>query len=273
MNRFLLFVLFAFGMSLATTAQELQAMTFNIRYDNPEDPLLWQDRRDEVAKAMYFHDIIGVQEALVNQVEDLADRLPRHDWYGVGRDDGGNAGEFAPVFYNSDKFQLIKGETLWLSSSISQPGSIGWDAHLPRIATVAILMHKESRKTLRVINTHFSHVGEEARINAAWIVRAYSTSASEDHVMVMGDFNVEEEDAVYSILHESPLADSYHSTSMRCRKKLYTYYGFKPDGGVKARIDYIFTDLEKISWSCVDEQVKWGFYISDHIPYFIAFKL
>ena len=258
---------------IAGYGQELQVMSFNIRYDNDSDPLLWENRKDEVASTILFHDIIGVQEALHHQVMDIADRLPAHDWYGVGRDDGKAQGEYAPIFYNTQKFELVRGETIWLSETPTIPGSVGWDAQLPRIATVAILIHKETRKTIRVVNTHFSHVGEDARLNASWLIRGYATSASQDHVIVLGDFNVEEEDPAYAVLNQEPLIDSYYSSATRCRPKYFTYAGFDPNENQKKRIDHIFSNIETISWICIDEQIKWGFYISDHLPVFIVFNL
>lgn len=65
-------------------------MSFNIRYDNPEDSLdNWRYRKDRVANAIHFYDvdILGTQEVLHNQLEDLKLRLPEYGVVGVGRED------------------------------------------------------------------------------------------------------------------------------------------------------------------------------------------
>ena len=65
----------AFGMVKADVhAQanaELSVCTFNVRYDNPNDTIKWHERRNEVASAIRYFDIAGVQEALRNQYDDL----------------------------------------------------------------------------------------------------------------------------------------------------------------------------------------------------------
>ena len=78
------------------SGESLRIMTFNIRYDGPRDELNpWRIRRDPVARTIAFFktDIVGLQETLVSQIEDLEQRLPGYSWTGVGRDDGKDEGE------------------------------------------------------------------------------------------------------------------------------------------------------------------------------------
>ena len=108
--------------------------TFNIRYDNPNDPLTWVERRDEVAKIVGFYDIVGIQEALPHQVQDLAQRLPWMSHVGLGRDaDGG--GEACPIFFNSANWELLHSEILWLARDWRTPGAVHPAADLPRTVT------------------------------------------------------------------------------------------------------------------------------------------
>ena len=95
-------------------ATKLNVMTFNMRYDNPEDgENNWQYRRERVARVIESNgvDIFGAQELLVNQLNDLKGLLPEYDEVGVGREDGREAGEFNPVFYRRDRTALANG---WL---------------------------------------------------------------------------------------------------------------------------------------------------------------
>lgn len=259
--------------SWCAQGQEVQVMTFNIRYDHPGDPLVWDDRKFEVAQSMFFHDIIGIQEGLKHQVEFIDNQLPLHEWYGVGRDDGKEGGEYAAVFYNTQKFDFVHGETIWLSPHPQMIGSVGWDAVLPRTASIVILMHRSSGKTLRIINTHFSHLGDEARLFSAWLLRGYASLATEDHVIIMGDFNDTPDTPSYKVLASEPYTDSYFKSGLRCRQDFTTYSTFYPDESYLWRIDHIFTNLDRVNWICAEETIKWGYYISDHLPLFISFDL
>lgn len=76
--------------------------------------------------------IIGFQEVLHNQLLDLQALLPGYVSVGVGRDDGKEGGEYAPVFWDKERFELVRWKTIWLSPTPDQPGSIGWDAVCPK---------------------------------------------------------------------------------------------------------------------------------------------
>lgn len=113
-------------------------MTFNIRYNNPEDSLnSWPYRKNIAASQVTFFDvdILGVQEALYDQMVDLQQRLPQYKYAGVGRDDGKTNGEFSAIFYDTTRLLCLKNSTFWLSQKPDSAGSNGWDAALPRIVT------------------------------------------------------------------------------------------------------------------------------------------
>lgn len=265
--------LFCLGFAVIGYGQEVNVMTFNVKYDSPQDPLLWQDRKDEVVDVARYQDIIGFQEVLHNQLMDLKEGLPGFAYCGVGRDDGKMAGEYCPIFYQSSKYQMIHWETIWLSQDFREPGSIGWDAEMPRIATIALLMHKETGTSFRVINTHFSHRGDDARRNAALLLRGWIGLSGQDINIIMGDFNSLPTEPAYVILNEAPLEDAFTASRTRCRTDYSTYNTFKPEAAVMMRIDHIFTDAPKIVWVCVEERIKDGFNISDHSPVFMIVRL
>ena len=185
------------GQATAADAEPLRVMTFNIRYDNPQDGLdIWANRKDKVASMvrLYAADIVGMQEAQRNQIDDLAERLPKYKWFGVGRQDGKDAGEFTPIFYRPDRLELLDQQTFWLSPTPDQAGSRGWDAALPRIATWAkfgSLAGSDNAKTeFYVFNTHFDHLGVVARLESAKLLRAKVAEIAGDHPAVLiGDFN------------------------------------------------------------------------------------
>lgn len=73
---------------------------------------------------------------LKNQLEDLQTLLgPSYAHVGVGRDDGQTKGEYSPIFYDSDKFEQVDWDTIWLSPTPGRVGSKGWDAVSPQTYT------------------------------------------------------------------------------------------------------------------------------------------
>ena len=147
--------------------------TFNIRYDNPGDSLnSWKYRKDRVCEFIREKqpDVLGMQEVLHHQLEDLLAGLPDYAYVGVGREDGKTQGEYAPVFYRKDKYDLLDSNTFWLSEHPDSVGKLGWDAACTRVATWAKLKEKSTGKEFLMVNTHFDHVGTEARRNSALLI-------------------------------------------------------------------------------------------------------
>lgn len=252
---------------------ELAVMTFNIRYDNPGDPITWEQRKETVFGAVGWFDLLGFQEALSHQVADLAAALPHHEFYGVGREDGERGGEFCPIFWRRSRFERVHAETLWLSPAPREVGSVGWDAVLPRIATMVVLHDKQTGKVFRVINTHFSHVGEVAREASAQMLSMRMAGSSADVNLLLGDLNAEPGSAALAALTGGRMADAYSAADKRCRDRIGTFTGF-PTSGLSAapRIDHILVDGGEILWYCTEEKILDGFYMSDHLPVYIALK-
>ena len=245
---------------------EWSLATFNIRYDNPSDPLTWELRRDEVAKIVGFYDIVGLQEALPNQIQDIADRLPWMTHIGVGRDADGT-GEACPIFYNPGNWELLHDETLWLAPDWKTPGAVGWSADLPRIVTMAWFHHRATGKRIRVYNTHWSHVSETAREASGELIAALDALHKVDATVVLGDFNEEAEGAGRQALVAAGFADTYDEVRMRCRKSFPSYTTFRPEGSSGGpKIDAIYVKGLKTQWTCVDEVIVKDFFISDHLP-------
>lgn len=261
---------------LGQSKTEFSVGTYNVRYDNPEDTLVWQDRKVEVARAVGYFDLIAIQEALPNQYDDLKSNLHKHDSFGFGRDaDGG--GEACPVFWNRDRFDFLNGEVRWLSIEANAPGSIGWDADLPRICTIVVLFDRQRQQTIRVLNSHWSHVGSEARMNSAALIAGWSgwENDSDELVVVCGDFNAEpDSQEIENLKSSAELEDTYFQTKYRCRKDFGTFTSFLPENLANSkRIDYIlFRGDVSVEWVCADEHIKYGVYISDHMPYHAVFK-
>src|SRR5690554_2913155 len=99
-------------------AQPINIISFNIRFNNPGDgENAWPNRIDMATGLLRFHDadIFGLQEALIGQIRDIQQQLPDYGWFGVGRNDGKEGGEFTPLFYKKNCFNLLDNNTFWLS--------------------------------------------------------------------------------------------------------------------------------------------------------------
>lgn len=257
-------------------AQTVNVMTWNIRFNNPRDGVnAWPNRKDWLAEIIVSNkiDIAGFQEVLVDQYDDLKQRLTEMDAYGVGRDDGQAAGEFAPIFFRRDRFELQAKSTLWLSPTPEVVGSKGWDAALPRIASWVKLRDRQSKRSLVVINTHFDHRGAEARTESAQMLAKLVREKFADlPVILTGDLNTRPNTAPYLALvgevRSNPplLFDSYVHSAAKPEGPHSTWNGFKaivPD----QRIDFIFTtqSIKALRVRILDDQ-RDGRFPSDHLP-------
>lgn len=229
-------------------APELRVMSFNIRYDNPGDgPDAWPLRKELVTGLIDYHrpDVLGLQEALRHQIDDLQQALPDFAWYGIGRSDGRNAGEFAPIFYNRHRFIAAQHGTFWLSETPTDTGSVGWDAALERIATWMILRDYASGRRFFVLNTHFDHQGAAARLNSARLIKQQlAVLATDLPIVVLGDFNCEPGSAPYQTLTDST-SPRLHDARFIAARGHYgpegTFTGFRHEANPPPRIDFIFT--------------------------------
>jgi len=168
MNRsasFLIGCLLGFSLTLPVSVtgsvsdtNHLKVMTFNIRYDNPSDGVFsWSNRKELVFDLIRDEnpDIVGFQEVLESQANELEKALPGYSWYGVGREDGIHKGEFAPVFYRTDRFTSVSEETFWLSETPGIPGSMSWGTACTRICSLVRLQDHVTGTCLYIFNTHF----------------------------------------------------------------------------------------------------------------------
>jgi len=251
-----------------------RVMTFNIRYDNPDDgENAWPNRRELVLDVIRTKrpDLLGVQEALKAQTVDLCEGLPDYEFVGVGRDDGREKGEFSPILYRRDRFMHVRSGTIWLSETPEHAGSVGWDAALPRIATWVTLRCRENPLIdVTVINTHFDHRGERARLESARLLRNTAESLGGVPLIVMGDFNAPPGSPPHGALTgdrrpEFALIDGYANLHPDAPNP-GTFNGFRraEDSG---RIDWILHSRRFRATSAeVDRRSEGGRFPSDHFP-------
>jgi endonuclease/exonuclease/phosphatase family metal-dependent hydrolase len=265
-----------------SNSNSLRMMTYNIRFDNPAEGVhAWPNRKELVASVIRFHkaDIIGVQEALEYQIQDLMELLPGYDWVGVGRNEDGG-GEFSAILYRSSVVAVKAAQTFWLSESPDEPGSKSWDSSLPRIATWAHFVTSSDGRELFVLNTHFDHRGEQARLESARLLKEQvSKLANGLPVIVMGDLNATSEQPPLVLLSDTPLSDGrslrdgfFHSIVPH-HGPASTWTGFTKIAADR-RIDYIFASEDlPIHYHAILTDKLEDRYPSDHLPVLVEVEL
>jgi len=247
-------------------------MTYNIRYDNPNDGNnRWDNRKELIVNQIneIKPDIIGTQEGLSNQIVYLKKELQSYNFVGIGREDGKDKGEFAAIFYRKDRFKVIADSTFWLSSAPEKP-SIGWDAALERICTYALLEDLKTKKRVWVLNTHFDHIGKIARRESSNLILAKIDQLSKENsypVILTGDFNATDTDEPIVVL-KTKMFDTFNLLTGKNNNPQATFNGFKVNEPAKERIDYIFVNRRKAkvkSHKTLNALID-NRYPSDHFP-------
>lgn len=252
--------------------------TFNIRLDTPVDSLnRWGYRMERAAQFIKDAqlDVVGTQEVLHSQFEDLKRMLPEFEGVGVARDDGKTKGEYSSVFYRKDVFDALDSGTFWLSEYPDSVGLKGWDAACVRVATWAKLQHRETGKIVMAVNTHFDHVGVEARKQSALlIIRKIKEIVGDRAAVLTGDFNVTDQSDAYQTIttNEFVLKDA-HKIAEKVSGVNYTFHNFTRQPLEKrSKIDFIFvTPHIRVLSSDIPQEVE-GALLSDHNPQWIEME-
>jgi endonuclease/exonuclease/phosphatase family metal-dependent hydrolase len=274
----LLFVLFAWVGRVAFGRWQragLVAASYNIRYDNPGDGIhQWSLRKERLVRELMAQQpgVIGMQEVLHSQLQALRQLMPaRYQWVGVGRDDGGEAGEYAPIGYDHLQFKLLQQGVFWLSETPERP-SKGWDAALPRICTWVQLESVRGKRRFWVFNAHLDHQGVQARAESVSLMMAMADRVSQsDPVLLMGDFNDSPEALSIRALSKAGWLDA-HTQAEKKGGSEGSFYGFEGDRS-GARIDYIwYRNLPAPRWYEIDGPPgRRPPFASDHCPVYAHF--
>ena len=261
----------------APERENLEVMTFNIRYENPGDGMFaWDSRKEMVFWLLekYDPDILGIQEALKGQMDELDEALSAYGWSGAGRDDGVCKGEYVPVFFKKDRFILAGEGQFWLSEKPGQPGSKGWDAACTRMVSWIKLQEIPTGYEYFVFNTHFDHVGEEARMKSAKLLAdSISNIARLEPVIIMGDLNCGPGSDPINILSEL-FTDSRLAAIEKNSASGTTFVGFPADLTKGDIIDHIFisTHFGVDAYEIISDNAG-GFFPSDHLPVRVSLSL
>lgn len=274
---------------ITIAAQELTVASYNIRYKNRGDSIRgngWQERCPSICNQLLWErpDIFGTQEVLHGQLLDLEKGLKTYQWIGVGRDDGKQAGEYAAIFYNPQRVELLEEGHFWLNETPDRP-ALGWDAACIRICTWGHFRDRLTQKDFYFLNLHMDHVGVKARRESAKLVMQRITAMTDGGkklAVLTGDFNVPQTDELYSLFTQSGvLKDCYIEARERFVEN-GSFNSFNAQAYTTERIDHIFvtpkTAVDAFAirtdgrWQ-KDEDGQWTCrLLSDHYPLFARIR-
>ena len=254
----------------------LDVVTFNIRYDNPKDGAnAWPKRKAMVGEWLVAQnfDVIGLQEALRHQIDDIQKAVPGYAEFGVGRDDGRSRGEHCTILYKAARFGIDESDrgTFWLSDTPEKVASKNWGNGITRICTWARLIDLGSGRGFYVFNVHFDHRSQPSREKAAELVvkRIAGRKRSDEPVILMGDFNAAESNPAILTLKAKPLelVDTFRVVHPD-EEMVRTGHGFR-GGLIKGgKIDHVFVlpGTAKVGAAEIVRYQREGRYLSDHFP-------
>ncbi|MBK6010762.1 endonuclease/exonuclease/phosphatase family protein [Streptomyces sp. MBT53] len=249
----------------------LDVMTFNLRYASSEEPNSWKVRRPVMRDLLLraAPDIIGTQEGLYAQLQNIKqDLAPHYDWIGGGRK-GGSFDEETAIFYDTRRLAPVEYDQFWLSDTPSVIGSNTWGGDHPRIATwIRFRDLGDGGRQFYVLNTHLDNASQYARERAATLIAERLARLDRSlPLVVTGDFNTAAyTTSVYETMLGAGLKDTWDAAAGR--GPLYgTFHGYRaliPSGN---RIDWILvSEGVTVRRTAIDTFSENSQFPSDHLP-------
>jgi endonuclease/exonuclease/phosphatase family metal-dependent hydrolase len=273
-------VLSAAALPVQSTPREpLTIMSFNVRYGTAGDgENAWTARREMLFDTIRRQDadLVGLQEALDFQIDEIVGAAPIYGVIGVGRDDGGASGEYSAILFRKDRLRVAQAGTFWFSDTPAVPGSKSWGNNITRICTWARLVDRDGRGFWH-FNVHLDHESQPSRERSTELLRQrIDARSSREPVIVTGDFNVGEDNAAMLTLtgpraestttSPAPLVDSFrvlHPDEMPAG----TFNGFKFGNIGGEKIDYVLVQPgAEIIRAEIVRSSRGERYPSDHFP-------
>jgi endonuclease/exonuclease/phosphatase family metal-dependent hydrolase len=210
----------------------IRFVTWNILHGTkqgaPWNQFGWPVRKGALERALRetAPDILCVQEALNEQVSDLATLLAGHGQIGVGRTDGRSAGEYCAIFFDRKRFEELDGGTFWLEEPTALPPQSTLFGP-KRICTWVRLRERQNGRFIRVYNTHL-YLTESARLAAARIILARIDEGDPaDAVLVAGDFNAPPKTPSRLLFEKAGLMSSDELIGNAPGASTYQFYGIR----------------------------------------------
>lgn len=244
-----------------------------LRFPKGDGINAWSCRREKVVAKIKAErpEIIGFQELMPHMLAYMRENLPGYTFVGHGRD--ADFGGERPMVAVRNDLEILEFHCFWLSSTPDVPGSrFEIQSMCPRTCTVATVYLPESRKTVRIYDTHLDHLCGEAREAGLKQLLEVMRQDMEAHplpVLLMGDFNASPDMPEMQPIYTDPLnlTDLTSETG-------HTFHGYgNPEDYIK--IDYIFASHEFVPGhlsTALWDDCESGTYLSDHYPVCVELK-
>lgn len=250
---------------------DLDVMTFNLRYASSVGSNTWAQRRPVMRDLLRDErpDLIGTQEGLTFQLNDIrADLGPAYDWTGKGRD-GGDLGEHMAIFFDTTRLSPVRSGDYWLSTTPEVPASRSWDTAHVRMVTWVLFEDRRTGRRFYAVNTHLDNMSESAREHGAQLILRRLAAFDPLPVVLTGDFNSPgEASPVHRLLTGAGgLRDTWTGAPLRgpAYATIHNYQALIPDG---ERDDWILTTSDVGAVATLMNTYRGGGtqYPSDHLP-------
>jgi endonuclease/exonuclease/phosphatase family metal-dependent hydrolase len=255
---------------------KFKIMTFNLRYDKPDPGMnAWTVRKAAVGSSIahFSPDLIGTQEGLTHQLDDIQQLRPEYQRVGGDRD-GSGYGEYCAIFYHSQRWKCLDTQDFWLSDTPETPGSVSadWGNPLPRMVTWGRFESLTTGNQLILFNTHLDYQSAQARELGSKLIcdrmaQVFSQLGSDAFMFLTGDFNDRPSSQPRKLLcHQLPnqtkMQDVLSNLSLEEQMTFHDFTGHAFDP-----VDTIYYDRRvKLSHIKIDRSQTNGIWPSDHFP-------
>ena len=258
------------------SAEPLTVMSFNIRYGTANDgENHWSRRRELLFDVVRDQnaDLVGLQEALAFQIDEIIAAVPGYAVVGVGRDDGKAKGEFSAILFRRDRFRVADSGTFWFSDTPAVPGSKSWGNNITRISTWARFVDRDGSAFWH-FNLHLDHQSQPSRERSTELLlqRISARPMPSEPVVVTGDFNVGEDNVAIKTLvgaktgAEAPFLDTFRVRQPRATDAgTFNSFTFGKPG--QDKIDYVLVQPgTEVLDAAIIRTSRNERYPSDHFP-------
>ena len=261
----------------------LVVLSQNVRYkDDPAGTMAQRAKRFALLVEEHSPDLMGLQEATHGSWTDPLKNLSDYAMIGCSRN-GADAttGEWSPVLYKKERFDLIDSGTFWLTNTPNTPSKVS-GAGNNRICTWAYLLDKITGEKVIMANTHLDHQNEDVRVAQAEYLNMHLNEIIKAHpatsIYFTGDFNCNRNSAPYN-----EFAAIYSDARLIAKKdtstKSGTYMNYDASIGGN-EIDFCFykgnnviTEYQIISKLYKAEGDSVEGFVSDHYGVKVTFEL
>jgi endonuclease/exonuclease/phosphatase family metal-dependent hydrolase len=243
-------------------------MSFNIRYGTANDgENHWLKRREQLFALLREQapDVVGLQEALRGQLDEIVQAVPGYAFVGVGRADGRQAGEYAGILYRTSRLRARRSDTFWFSDTPDVVKSTSWGNQIERICTWAYFEDTDG-PAFYLYNVHLDHLSQPSRErSAALLLERIGARDPKTPTIVTGDFNAGEDNPAVRTMR-TVLRDSYRLVHPDA-KDVGTFSGFDAAKVTGDKIDYVFVgEGAEVLGAEIVRTSSGGRTPSDHFP-------